>query len=95
MYPLLTLADVLTADELTRQSFAADTILNGWAMSDPIGEWFARMGREEQRVYVKNASEFALHGGMPLPYALAVLVRWASAPVPRCNVGREQGSNDG
>lgn len=82
-YPILTLADVLTADELTRQPFAADTVLNGWSRINPLGEWFARMGREEQRTYVKNAVEFTLHGDMPLPYALAVLVRWASAPVPR------------
>lgn len=81
-YPILTLADILTADELTRQPFAADTALNGWAMSDPLGWWFARMGREEQRVYVKNAIEFALHGRAALPGALAVLVRCAAAPVP-------------
>lgn len=77
--PLLTLAEVLTADELTRQPFAADTVLNDWNM----GEWFARMGREEQRVYVKNAIEFALHSRAALPDALVVLVRCAAAPVPR------------
>lgn len=88
VYPLLTLADVLTADELTRQPFAADTILNGWIM----GEWFARMSREERRAYVKNAIEFALHGRAALPDALAVLVRCAAAPVPR---QRNQDSNGG
>lgn len=90
-YPLLTLADVLTTDELTRQPFAADTVLNDWIM----GEWFARMSREEQRIYVKNAIEFALHGRATLPYALAVLARWASAPVPRYGGRKEQDSNGG
>lgn len=82
-YPTLTLADVLTADELTRQPFAADTVLNGPVMCDPLGEWFAQMAREEQRAFVKNAIEFALHGRAALPAALAVLVRCAAAPVPR------------
>lgn len=86
--PLLTLADVLTADELTRQPFAADTVLNDWIM----GEWFARMGRKEQRVYVKNAIEFALHGRAALPYALAALVRCAAAPVPRQRVRDPNGA---
>lgn len=82
-YPILTLADVLTGDELAQQPFAADTVLNGPVMREPLGECFARMGSEERRAFIKRAVVFAAAGDAPLEYTLAALLAWSYAPVPR------------
>lgn len=83
-YLTVTLREVLTEGELAAQPFAADTILNDWyEMPQPLGKCFARMGREEQRMYVKRAINLARLGGYALVPTLATLLAQAYAPPPR------------
>lgn len=82
-YCILTLGDILTAEELAGQPFAADTVLNDPAfMHYMLGAKFAQMGDEERRKYVLYAVGFAKIYGAPLRYAMLDALMYDSAPVP-------------
>lgn len=82
-YPILTLGDVLTAEELAAQQFSATEVLNDPVfMHYMLGAKFAQMADEERRRYVLYAVEAAKLYGMPLRYAVLDALMYDSAPVP-------------
>ena len=87
VYPVLTLRDVLTAEELAGNPYAGDIILNHrLRMLPPLGRWFAQMPRKQQRAYVLAAIDYTTNaalGALGLPSVLATLLEQAYASPPR------------
>lgn len=84
---ILTLGDVLTAQELAAQPYPADTVLNDPQQFMPwwLGARFMQMGDDERHRYVLAAVGNATLYGMSLPYAMLYVLMYDSAPAPPCS----------
>lgn len=85
-YLTVLLGEVLTRDELTRQTFSYATVLNdrGW-MDDRYAKAFAEMGRNRQRGLAQAAIELTAQlggeeAGWPLERAMAAVMPHVEGP---------------